>query len=290
MFIPIWVLVIVAIVLVVGLPRLLGAVFSAAIVGGVLLLVASFLGFFYFYLQGDRQTAFIVGIPLYPVIAWELLKETSKVMRSSLWLHQFRAKSATTPEALIRLRQRYADDISLGTTLFEFYDDIKHFPSWFNARNPDGTPWTSNVINQDAIIECQSRFVPDSAGIDGSLLTSDSGRPCLIYSFAAGGREFAFCARVDGYADTPGRRRDGLYKALAVWVIEKPNNVALKADLQHHCGEYRDSFESAYFHAFKPGEWLEVLIDTATAVKADEKAKHEQWQKQRDSERAASFK
>ena len=107
MFIPTWLIVLVAIVTIVAfLPSIWEALRVVAITGYVLLVLLSFAATLYFVSQGDRETAWVVSIPLLPVVAWLFWTDLRKGIRTSQWLHQFRVKAAGTPESVERLRRR----------------------------------------------------------------------------------------------------------------------------------------------------------------------------------------
>jgi len=287
MFIPTWLLVLIVVVVVsVFLPSIWVALRSLATMLFGLLVIISIPATLYFVSQRDYQTALVVSLPLMPLAAWGLWTTTLETVQTSSWLHVWRVRAAAMPEAVETLRRRFADDLGLGRELFQFHDDVKHFPSWFSKTNPDGTPWMSNVIRQEEIIDFRSAKRTVDAGIDSALLDSGSGG-CLVYSFVVEGKPYAFCVRDKGYAsgfrhDEPGE----LFNTHAVWVIEKPNHIVLKADLSYHCGEYADSFHDAHLHSFKPGPWMPELLSIATRVHEDEREKHERWRKDQDRERA----
>jgi len=287
MFIPTWLLVIIVVfVLSVFLPGIWGALSTLAIMLSGLLVLLSIPATLYFLAQDDYQTALIVGLPLIAAGIWQLWTTTLGTVRTSSWLHELRVRTASTPESVEKLRRRFADDLGLGQTLFRFHEDVKYFPSWFTKTNPDGSPWTSNVIRQNEITEFRSVARTVDAGIEAAILDSGSGG-CLVFSFVADSKAYAFCQRDKGYATGYGHDEPGdSCKTHAVWVIEKPNNVVLKADLTYHCGEYADSFRDAYLHSFRPGPWMDELLSVAMRVHEDEQQKHEQWRKNSDRERA----
>ena len=110
--------------------------------------------------------------------------------------------------------------------MWQFREDVKYFPTWYTKTKPDGTPWTSNVVQQDQITKISTPDQARAVGLDPAVLKKDASH--VVYSFADGTNAFAFCTR--DRIETYGDNRDSHGKALdacGVWVIEKPARIVL---------------------------------------------------------------
>ena len=288
MFIPTWLLIVIVVIAVSMLLPAIGHVLkSVALVAYASLVLVSIPASLYFFSRGDRQAGWLASLPWISLAALGLWSATIAVARSSLWLHELRARTASSPQDTERLRRKYADAIDLSGTMWQFREDVKHFPSWYSKTNADGTPWTSNVIRKDEIKEIESEDDVRAAGLNPSSVTIKT--PYVLYTFSADTKSYAFCAREGVELSGFDHDRDGeALGACGVWVIEKPDRVVLSLKLAHYWGEYADTLsrERSRLEAFKPGEWLHVLTDVAQRVRRDEREKHERWRKQWERERA----
>jgi hypothetical protein len=288
MFIPTWLLiVIVVVILSVFWPNVWDEVRTLALGIFVLLAIVSLPATLYYAYRADTEMALMVAMPWMAMAAWGLWAMTIEGVKSSIWVHEMRVRAAASPERVEVLRRSFASGLGLGAKMWQFRDDVKHFPSWYSKTNADGTPWTSNVIGQNEIAEVRGSDDVAKLGFEPSAFKIET--PFVLYSFSADGKAYAFCTRdrVEGY----GRDHDSDGEPLGacgVWVVEKPARVVLSMRLAYYMGEYADTLsrESTYVEAFKPGPWLPTLLSIVDRVHQDEHEKHERWRKQWERERA----
>lgn len=280
MFIPTWLLVVIVIVVLSILaPGIWSELSGLALTLFGLLVLVSIPASLYFFYQQDRQTAWVVSVPWIAMAAWGVLLMTRDGVRTSSVLHEMRVRAAPSPEAVEKLRRAFADSLGLGRKMWQLREDVKYFPSWYTKTNADGTPWTSNVIGTDEIMEVDGPDKARAAGLDPSALKIAT--PFVLYNFSSAGKPYSFCTR--DRVESFGRQDDA---ACGVWVVEKPDRVVLSMRLSYTYGEYADSFESDCVETFKPGPWLRTLLGIVDRVHQDEHEKHERWRKQWERERA----
>ena len=288
MFIPTWIVVVV--VVLVGSffwRQIWDTIQGLAILAIVLALLASIpLVLYLAFVEKNKSAEFVFWVAFALIGLWHLFMEGRTPIHSSMRLHELRVKmvSASKPEKLINLRRKFAESLGLGRKLWQFYEDVHHFPSWYTCTLQDGTPWTSNVIKREEIQNIHGNAGRESAGLDPSILDDGSGE-ALVYSFESEGKPFAFCSRAS--SRTPDPDIDGEHRAERLaWVIEKPDRVVLKLGLVYYPTAHGETFMHAWVHAFKPGEWLPTLLTIVDNVHQDEREKHARWSKAWEKERA----
>lgn len=230
MFIPLWLVVVIVLLIVMAVPGVRDAVTGMAILAFVLALLVSIPAAIYFYVNDEFGLAFVVGTPIWLVLAWQFWTDGRKEIRSWLWLHQLRVRTARL-EDVQGLRQGYADALELGAKAWQFFDRVKYFPRWYSTKDSDGEPWKSNAIPRNDIIEFSDPRAAADLGIDPTVIDEGAG-PCIARQFGAPDKEFGppdkdfvFLSRE---TDRPISNLDGFQHARVVWIIEKPSRVVAK--------------------------------------------------------------
>lgn len=297
MFIPTWLLVVVVVLILFAFGRaLLEAIAGVAIMAGVLLVIGSIVLSLYFFSQRENELALLVGVPWIVVALWGLLISARQVwdetgqlkvgtLRTFMALHEARVKYLhASPAGMVNARVAFANRLRLGETLFKFYEDVRHFPSWYaNAINQDGSRWSSDVIPADTVSNVPAHELK-SSGIP--LPDGASVREWFVYRFSAGRSAYAFCVHSDTAPSWEDDWRSSAYRA---YVVELPDTVVLEIKLVFVTGEYADSFRSDYIESFRPGPWLVDLFRAAGLVRAESEAKHKAFTERFEADRAKKF-
>lgn len=149
-----------------------------------------------------------------------------------LLLHRGRAKfGSTSPTKRMSASVALADRIGLGKALWQFYQDIRHFPQWYaNGRLPDGAKWRSSVVPAAAVTSIAPKDLP-SLGIP---IPNDSPSAGLIYRFSDGDAEYAYCAFSLATTIWDEDEKD----RCRAYVVELRKRVVLDVTTSCSCDEY----------------------------------------------------
>ncbi len=165
--------------------------------------------------------------------------------------------------------------LMLSQRLWQFVDDVKHYPHWYkNSKKDDGTPyWKSKAINPEELI--LKKF--SSSGLE-KLIGSSSDKfrkddEIIEYAFEVDGHKYTL------FIDREINRQDDNFLGSDKWepiyyypvfVYENDERLVYQAKLFYESGEYVDSYDHHYLEAFKPGEWTKFLLGKIFAIRAEE--------------------
>ncbi|HEY2953841.1 MAG TPA: hypothetical protein VGK89_01185 [Candidatus Eisenbacteria bacterium] len=240
----------------------------------------------YFWRNHEYATALVVGAPFLLLSLWVLIHSASKVwddagrlqpgtLLSFLRLHQAWVRLCHNPEAVMKARIGFAQQIHLGLTMYKLYDGIKYFPSWYKSRvpSPRDSRWSSVVIPEAAIATVSAERLKEY-GIEEEYVGDDA----LVYKFSAQGRSYAFCVHSDltpywlddDEPDEMGRWQ--LFHAYRAHVVELPTNKVLEIQLVSSSNAYTENYREDNIELFRPGPWLMALYEVADGVYAESEA------------------
>jgi len=290
MFIPMWLLVLIGVVVLslFGGTAFWRGAWDMVSELFILSLLVSIPACVYFSYRDDTQSIMIASLPWMALFAWGVWSASVEGIKTSFWLHEMRVRGASSPEAVEKLRRGFAEALGLGPTMWQFREDVNHFPSRYAKTNTDGKPWASNVIRKDEIAEIKGPDQAHALGLDPTVLKQD--QPHVIYSFSAGATHYAFCTReiFESYGLGDDDDDEGyLRRECGVWIVEKPARVVLAMRLSYKSHIYAGhTLSSTYVEAFRPGAWVPTLLSIVDRVRQDESEKYERLRKELDRDKA----
>jgi hypothetical protein len=286
MFIPTWLLVLIVVVVVsMFAPAIWRDLWDMATELFLVLVVVSVPVSLYFAYKKDEQSAILASLPWIAAMALGVLFSGVESIRTNIWLHEIRVRAAGSPQAVEKLRREFAENFGLGPKMWQFCNDVKHFPGSYARTDADGKAFKSAVIKKDEITTISGPDQARALGLDYEVLNEGESRDeaVVVYSFSAGTSQYAFCTRPKGSEHND----DGeLLFGVGVWVIQKPARVVLAMRLQYSFDDYSESFSGGYVEAFRPGPWLPALLSVVDLVHKDEAQRLARWWQQRDEESA----
>lgn len=157
----------------------------------------------------------------------------------------------------VRSYEQFAEKIRLTGVLYNFHENIEHYPSWY--KDEKNKSWCSPEIKPEELYALRSEEWDDKWSRQYPRTQIENATTALIYS-----------------AHNNGQPMSVLF--LSAWqkyfidIYEGPILV-FKGILNYEIGEYTDSLKDHQIHLFYPGNWLLFLYKKAYEVRSFQNAK-----------------
>jgi len=266
------------------------------IVGAIILFI---------YLR-NREKERTENMPLTPE---EIEAEKSLSKISKHWQHESDVNTFIEPEKIDAILQAHEKKVAkvkddankvrnerdeldrelmFSQRLWQFVDDIMYYPDWYkNSKNEDGTPyWKSKTIKPNELV--LKKFLASNL----SKLVEDKDKfgkddEILEYTFEVDGNRYTLYINRE-----INRQDDNLFGSekwepiyyYPVFVYENDERLVYQAKLYYESGQYADSYDHYYLEAFKPGRWTKFLLEKIFAVRAEEEKSSREFREKMNKE------
>lgn len=185
-------------------------------------------------------------------------------------------------KAIKDARLGLAKKLKLGDRLYDFFDEIKYYPAWYeNDKN-----FNSQEIEKADIqnLKFSKSFLKDiKEDLDDF---SDSNDELLSYRFKNGDNKYDFIvnrAPREQYYDSESEYH-------IILVFNEKKKIILKARMIMSYSDYDNSYSHTEIEVFKPDNWLVSLMNKMSAVAKENEGRLEEYEKKQAEEDAEKIK